>query len=83
MTSVKKWVTKRTGYEGEDSFFATKTKAVDHARKILASGKKATISIGKFSEKKYKEGKSLRLCYDTIEVWGWESPRRIGKVRLT
>jgi len=75
MTSIKKWVTKKTGYEGADSFFPTKTKAVAHARKLLmAGGKKSEgfnphIHIGKFSEEKYREGKMLRQCYDTVEIW--------------
>ena len=78
MTSVKKWVTKGTGYEGENSYFETRTRAREHARKVLVSGKKNVVLIGKFSEKKYKEDKPLRLCYDNVEAWGWVAPRMIG-----
>ena len=81
MTSIKKWVTKGTGYGGDDSFFSTKIKAVEHARKLLISGKKKTVKIGKFSEEKYREGKMLRQCYDHVYTWTWVAPRRIGELK--
>ena len=80
MTSIKKWVTKGTGYEGEDSFFPLKEKAINHAKKILLSGKKSTVWIGKFSEKRYKEDKPLRSCYPPVEEWGFVASRRIGRI---
>jgi len=78
MTSIKKWITRGTGYEGFDSYFPTRTEAREHARKILIHGKKRVVIIGKFSEKKYKEGKAPRLCYNSVESWGWVAPRKIG-----
>ena len=81
---MKKWCTRGTGYAGEDNWFETRTKAREHARKVLLSGTKKVVRIGKLNEEKYlsKTG-SFRTAFETVEVWGWEAPRRVGKVKVT
>lgn len=83
MTSVKKWVTMGTGRDRFHSYFPTKTKAVEHARKLLTSGKRKVVKIGKFDEEKYRQGKGLQQCYDHVYTWTWVAPRRIGELKVS
>lgn len=76
---IKKWITRGTEKDGGDSFFTTRTAAREKARKVLISGKKNVVRIGKLSEEKCKDKHtSLRKCYIDVESWGWIAPRMMG-----
>ena len=83
--SIKRWITRETGYNNEDSHFRLKRDALEKAKQSLLSGKKRIVHIAYLSDEMYQVTKrppypSIRAAFENVETWALVNgvPKRVG-----
>ena len=80
---IKKWCV-RGPTRGEDMYYDQKSKAIATAKKILMSGMKRIVHIGKFNKVLYgSPAMSTRGAYEDVEYWELVNgtPKRTDNMR--